>query len=266
MKGISKILVLIVLVVVIVVAGLVYVLSSLDRIVAAAIETYGSKVTQTDVNVSAVSIKLKSGEGSVTGLKVGNPSGFSSPDAFTLGNITMNLDTSTVTKDVVVINRIHISSPHVTYEINKSGQANINVINENIKQLQGTSAPDAAPEKEKSETAVKLMIRQLEIEGGRIDVYIPVKPEPLTAVMPRIEIANLGSGGASPSEIASQMLEVLVKNVGPAVKKVGVEQYLGKSIEEMKGKVQKQIDEKAGEVVNDLSEKAGGAVKKFLGQ
>jgi hypothetical protein len=265
MKGISKILILIILVVIIVVGGVVYVLSSLDRIVASAIETFGSKATQTKVTVSAVKIGIKSGEGSVTGLKVGNPSGFTSPDAFTLGDITVNLDTATVTKDVVVIDRIHISGPHVTYEINEKGQANINVINNNIKQLQGEK-PDTAPKEEKGETAVKLMIRHLEIEEGQIDVHIPVKPEPLTATIPKIEIANLGSGGAPPREIAAQLLSVLVKNVGPAVKQVGVDQYLGKSIEEMKGQVQKQIDEKAGEAVKDLSETAGGAVKKFLGQ
>jgi hypothetical protein len=103
MKGISKILVLIVRVVIIVAGGLVYVLSSLDRIVAAAIQTYGTKATQTAVTVSAVKIKLKSGDGSVTGLKVGNPLGFTSPAAFMLGDITMNLDTSTLTKDVVIV-------------------------------------------------------------------------------------------------------------------------------------------------------------------
>jgi len=266
MKGISKVIVVIALSVIIVVAGVVYILSSLDRIVAAAIETYGSKATQTDVNVSSVSIKLKSGEGAVTGLKVGNPSGFSTSDAFTLGDITMKLDTATVTKDVIVVDRIHIGSPHVTYEINDSGQANINAISKNIKQIQGTGPPETTPKKEKGEPSVKLMIRQFEIEGGRIDVHIPIRSDPLTATLPKIEIANLGSGGAPPREIAAQILSVLVKNVGPAVQKVGVEQYLGKSIEEMKGQVQKHMDEKAGEVVKDLSEKAGGAVKKFLGQ
>lgn len=264
MKGISKILVLILLVVIIVVGGVIYVLSSLDRIVAAAIETYGSKATQTDVKVSDVMIRLKSGEGSVKGLTVGNPSGFTTPDAFTLGDITMDLDTSTVTKDVVVVDLIHIASPHVTYEINESGKANINVINKNIKQLQG--APETAPEKEKSKSAVKLLIRQLEIEDGRIDIHIPVRQEPLTATMPRIEIANLGSGGAPPGEIATQILSVIMKNIGPAVQKAGVEQYLGKSVEEMKDEVRKRIDEKAGEAVEDMTEKAGEAVKKFLGQ
>jgi len=266
MKGISKILVLIVLVVIIVAGGLVYVLSSLDRIVAAAIQKYGSKATQTVVTVSTVSIKLKSGEGSIQGLKVGNPSGFLSPDAFTLGDITVDLDTSTVTKDVVVIDRVHISKPHVTYEINKSGQANINVINQNLKQLGSGAKPAAAPEEEKGETAVKLLIRKLDIEGGRIDVYIPVKEEPLTATMPKIEMTDLGSGGAPPREIAADILSAIVKNVGPAVQKVGVDQYLGKSVEEMKAQAEKQIGEKAGEVVKDLSEKAGGAINKLLGK
>jgi hypothetical protein len=266
MKGISKIVVLIVLVVIILAAGVYYVLSSLDRIVAAAIETYGSKVTQTDVTVSSVAIKLKSGEGSIKGLKVGNPSGFSSPEAFTLGDITVDLDTSTITKDVIVIDRLQITGPHVTYEINKSGQANINVINKNVKQLQGESAPAAAPEEEKGESAVKLMIRKLVIEGGQIEVYIPVKPEPLTVKLPKIDVANLGSGGAPPREIASDILSVILKNVGPAVQKVGVEQYLGKNVEEMKGQLQKQMDEKAGEAVKGMSEKAGEAINKFLGK
>jgi hypothetical protein len=266
MKGISKILVLIVLVVIIVAGGLFYVLSSLDRIVAAAIEKYGSKVTQTEVTVSAVAIKLKSGEGSIKGLKVGNPSGFSSPDAFTLGDITVGLDTSTVTKDVVVINQVLISGPHITYEINKSGQANINIINKNVKQLQGGSAQAAAPDEEKGESAVKLLIRKFVIEGGQIDAYVPVKPEPVTVKLPKIEVADLGSGGAPPREIAAQILSVILKNVGPAVQKAGVEQYLGKSVEEMKGQLQKQMDEKTGEVVKDLSEKAGGAINKLLGK
>jgi hypothetical protein len=266
MKGISKIVVLIVLVVIIVAAGVFYVLSSLDRIVAAAIHTYGSKVTQTDVTVSSVAIKLKSGEGSIKGLKVGNPPGFSSPDAFTLGDITMDLDTSTVTKDVIVIDRVLITSPHVTYEINKSGQANINIINSNVKQFGGGGAPSTAPAEKEGESGVKLLIRKLAIEGGRIDVYIPVKPEPLTATMPKIEVADLGSGGVPPRELAAELLSVLLKNVGPAVKQVGVQQYLGKSVEEMKGQLQKQMNEKAGTAVKELSEKAGEAVNKLLGK
>ena len=54
--GVSVVVLLVVLV------GIVfYVVSSLDSIVAAAIEKYGSQATQTPVQVSAVNIDLKSG-------------------------------------------------------------------------------------------------------------------------------------------------------------------------------------------------------------
>lgn len=262
----KKILIILGVIAVVIIGILIVVLTSLDRIVAAAIEQYGSMATQTDVNVSAVTIKLKSGEGAVKELKIGNPSGFVTSNAFTLGDISIKIDPSTVTKDIVVIDRILISKPHVTYEINDSGKANINVLNQNIKQFQGKGTPETTGHEEKEESKVKLLIRQLEIEGGQVDVHVPVQPEPLTAKMPRIEIANLGSGGASPREIASKILSVLIKNVGPAVAQVGVEKYLGKSVEEMKGRIQKKIDEKATETVEGLSKEAGEAVKKFLGK
>jgi hypothetical protein len=262
----KKMLVILGIIGVIIIAGLIVLFTSLDRIVAAAIERLGSMTTQTDVKVSAVTLKMQSGEGSVKGIHIGNPSGFSTSDAFTLGDISIKIDTSTVTKDVVVIDQILISKPHITYEINDSGQSNIDVINQNIKQLQGKSTPEAAKEKEKDWATVKLLIRKLEIEGSQVDVHIPVKPEPLTVKMPRIELANLGSGGEPPREIAARILSELVKKVGPAVAQVGVEKYLGKSVEEMKGQIQKQIDEKAGETVEGLSGEAGNAVKKFLGQ
>jgi len=67
-------------------------------------------------------------------------------------------------------------------------------------------------------------------------------------------------------EITAEILTVLVKNVGPAVTRIGVEKYLGKSIKEMKGQIQKQIGKKTGEAVEGLSEKAGEELKKLLGK
>ncbi len=262
----KKTLIISVIFAVVVIVVLIVFFTSIDRIVAAAIERYGSLATQTDVQVSDVTIKLQSGEGSVKGLKIGNPSGFSTSYAFTLKDVSIRIDPSTVTKDIVVIDRILVSTPHVVYEINDSGQANINVIHQHIKQFQGRSAPDATGEEKKEESGVKLLIRQLEIEGGRVDVHIPVQPEPLTATMPRIEIANLGSGGAPPREIAARILSVLVQNVGPAVAQSGVERYLGKDLDEMKGQIRQQMEEKAGKAAEGATQKAGETLKKFLGK
>jgi hypothetical protein len=251
----KKTLIILGIIAVILIGVLIVLFTSLDRIVAAAIEHYGSITTQTDVRVSSVNLKLKSGEGSIKALKIANPSGFSTPDAFTLGDLSIKIDPSTVTGDIIVIDRILVSRPHVTYEINDSGRANISVINENIRKSRGKGVQEAKRKEQKGKADVKLLIRRLEIEGSRIDVHLPGQTGPLSAKMQRIEIANLGRGGAPPEEIAAEILSVLVKDAGLAAARAGVEKYLGKSLEEMKGQVQKQIGKEAGK-----------EVKKFLGK
>ncbi|MEW6599442.1 MAG: hypothetical protein AB1499_00585 [Nitrospirota bacterium] len=246
----------------ILIGALVLFLTSLDRIVAAAIEHYGSETTQTGVDVSSVRIKLKSGEGSVRSLKISNPSGFSSPNVFVLEDISVKIDPASVTKDVIIIDRVLVSRPHVTYEINESGRANINAINENVKRSQGKGTK----EKQKDKSGVKLLIRRLEISDGQINVRTPVMKEPMVVKMQRIELTNLGKGGAPPGDIASDIILELVKEAGLAVAQAGVEKYLGKGIDEMKGQLQKQIGSEAGEAVEGLAEQAGEEMKKLLGR
>src|SRR3990172_6817500 len=93
-------------------AALFLLLSGLDRIVAAAIEKYGSEATGTKVGVSSVKIALKGGTGSIRNLSVGNPPGFSEPDAFRLEDISVAMDPGAVTGNPVVIDQVTIlSSP-----------------------------------------------------------------------------------------------------------------------------------------------------------
>ena len=106
------------LVLVIVLTILIYsVFMSLDMIVEAAIETYGSEVTQTSVTVEEVRINVTDGQGIVKGLRVGNPRGFTTDHAFRLGEIHLVLDVGTITKDPVIVKEIRIVKPAVTYEL-----------------------------------------------------------------------------------------------------------------------------------------------------
>ena len=68
--------------IVVIVGASIFLWSSLDKIIEGAIEKYGSEVTQTPVKVSGVKIGLASGEGSISGLSIGNPKGFTDPDIF----------------------------------------------------------------------------------------------------------------------------------------------------------------------------------------
>jgi len=263
-----KILIIIGVVAVIIIGSVIIMLTSLNRIVAAAIERYGSMVTQTKVSVSSVDISLTAGTGSISGLTVGNPSGFSGTEAFQLGNISAKIDTGSITKDMAVIDNITISGPNILYEINESGKSNINIIKKNVQQFQGqgpsgkTENQKKGTEKtgkaEKTEKSVKLLIRKLVIDKGKIDVRIAALDKPLSVPLPTIVLSNIGGkGGASPEEVGAEILTALTNEVGSAASRVGVDKYLGKTIDEItKGMTKGSEPLKA----------VGGTVKKLFGQ
>ena len=85
-----------VVVLLLIAGGLYYFLSSLNELVASAIESSGSEVTGTRVSVSGVDISLREGRGSIRGLRIANPAGFSG-DAVSFSDITIVIDTFSMT-------------------------------------------------------------------------------------------------------------------------------------------------------------------------
>ena len=249
---------------VIVAAGLFLLLSGLDRIVAAAIEKYGSEATGTKVGVSSVRIELKAGTGSIRNLTVGNPPGFSTPAAFRLEDISVALDTGTVTGNPVVIDRVTILAPRIAYEIDKDGRSNIDLLR---KRLSGTS-PGEPSGSASGGPGKKVVVRRLVIERGEIEIRVAALPgKPLSAALPRLELQNLGgAGGSSPGDIARQVLGPLANRVAAAASAEGIGQYLGRGADE----VRKSLEEAAGRQMDapgkDAVKNAGDAVKKLFGK
>jgi uncharacterized protein involved in outer membrane biogenesis len=235
-----------VVVLLVIVIGIVfYAVSSLDSIVAAAIEKYGSQATGTPVRVSAVDIDLRSGQGSVNELSVANPAGFSAPHVFTLGNISTKIDLASITSDPIIIDEISVQTPHVVYEINKSGRSNIAALQDNLAGSGGSGEG-------KSDTAdgegPGLVIRTLVIDSGQIDARVAAMPDKdLSAKLPRIELSNLGEdqGGATARQIAEQVTSAVLERVGPAVADLGLDQYLGQSVEQAKEQLEGKLKDKA---------------------
>jgi uncharacterized protein involved in outer membrane biogenesis len=226
MKRSRKALIIVAVLAIVVAAALALLWTNVDRIVKAAIERYGSQATKTAVRVSQVTIRLASGEGAIAGLTVANPRGFSSPHVFRLGSISTRIDTRTVASSPIVIDEVRISAPEVVYEMDASGSSNINALKRNI---QGLAAE--APEKKKAGAReTKLRIRRLVIESGRIDVRVPSLSEK-TLTLRRIELSNIGArSGATPGQVAEQVLTALAEEVGREVARAGAEWHLRKGI------------------------------------
>ncbi len=249
----KKVLIGVAALLVVVIGGLVFVWSNLDELVKSAIETYGSEATKTTVSVAEVKLKLENGEAMISGLKVGNPSGFSDPNIFELGMISTRIDTSTINQNPIVIDEIIISAPAVVYEINQSGVSNVDVLKKNLGAgSAGGGESSAAGDSTSGDSGgeeLKMVIRKLVVEGSSAKVRIAALGNREQSVkLPRIQLTDVGrkSGGATAAEVAQILSSKMLGNVKGSVARLGVEKYIGKSAEDIKQQMMKQVEPKSG--------------------
>ena len=241
-----------------VIGVLIYgVYTSLDSIVKAAIEDYGSKITQTTVTLDEVKISLTDGQGAIRGLSVGNPEGFSTDHSFQLGEIQLALDVGTITGDPIVVKEILIDKPAVTYELGPDG-SNVDAIQRNVQAYMG---PGDSSKGDTSE-GPKLVIETLSIKGGEVNVKTTVLTEQeLSTKLPDIHVKDIGKekGGTSPGEVAKQIMAHLTKGVGSAVATLNLDKLGDAATEVAKEKLEGGVEGASG-AVKETSEE----LKKLL--
>jgi len=216
--------------------------SVLNQGIIHAVEKFGPKVTQTPVRLDEVDVSILSGTGSLKGLYIGNPEKFKSENIFALGQIDLDIDTSTLLSDQIIINKIHIKAPEISYE--KS------LISSNLKELLDNIEAFTEPSEEKptadetAETAPKkqVIITQLVIEDGTI--YLAALGVGQSVPLPRIEMENVGEGKSIPKVIELVLTEV-VKSIGPAIANSGV------LLKETGQKTLKSVTDQSIEKVNE---------------
>jgi hypothetical protein len=182
----------------------VYFMTNINSIVQGALEKYGSQVTQTDVSVYGVRISLRTGEGEISGVRIGNPKSFIAARAMDIGNLSMKLDTGTLGgTQPIVIEKIDIESPSVTYEVNAKGSSNLQALQSNIQ-----SASAGKKSTENSGPARQVIIRDLYIRNGEVKVtHSLLKGREVSGNLPLIHLENIGGkDGASPQQIAQKVL------------------------------------------------------------
>src|SRR3954468_2402915 len=122
--------------VIILLVGYFVVAYSMGSIVKAGVNKVGPSITQSKVELADAKISPLTGAGTLTGLAVGNPQGWSDRNAFSLGKVAINLEPKSVFKDTIVINEIIIDQPEFLYET-KIVTSNIKDLLKNIEQSIG---------------------------------------------------------------------------------------------------------------------------------
>ena len=210
----KKIAIGVVVLLLLIAGGAYYLFSNLDSIIKAEIEKYGTEATQADVKLDSVKLSITSGEGALNGLTVGNPKGFTTPRALSLGSIAVKLDTSSVSgSGPIVIKEIDIEKPQVTYEVASNGDSNLQTIEKNAMAFGGASGGGGSGSGGAGGSGGgqerKLVITDLYIRDGEIGVsHALLQGKMLTAPLPAIHLTNIGKdkGGATPGQVTEQVL------------------------------------------------------------
>ena len=199
-------------------SGLYLLASNINSIVKTAVEEGGTMVTGVSVKLDKSNIDLTNQRGALMGLSVANPSGFNTSYAFNFGAIGLDLGEGS-TASVLVIDKVVIDKPEITYEIGSS-ESNIDAIQKNIDRfvsVAGNDSPSSSPSDGKG---IKMIIKDLYIRDGKINVSASLmQGKTITTNLPEIHLKDIGkkSGGASAGQVAEQLIAAISKNAGGAV-------------------------------------------------
>jgi uncharacterized protein involved in outer membrane biogenesis len=251
----SLIIILVVLVVAVaIVAGLF-----LNKIVKAGIETVGPKITQVSVKVDAVNLSLLTGSAKIDGLVVGNPEGYTTSQAISVGVVAVGVNPLSVLSDKIVVRSIEVRSPEITFEGSPFSGNNLTKIRDNVNGAP-TPTPSQLPSTNQatrvaaSQAGRKFEVDDFLISGAKVHVNLTgvgMAVKEVTLPLPDIHLTDLGKGndGIMATDLTRRVLDALTA----ATIKV---------VAENASNLGKDAEKAVGSDVNKITRGLGGFLKK----
>lgn len=204
------------IIIVALVAFILLTLSNLGPLVKKTVNTMGPQITKTNVEVADVSIAIFSGEAKIKGFILGNPKGFKSAHAMKVGSIQVDIDEGSITKNPIVINKIEIVAPEITYE-KISGSDNFQAL---LKNIQKSSASEKKSQEksgsDQEKPGKKIVINNFIVKNGKVNLTMAaLGGKEITASLPDIHLKDIGKdkAGATPAEAFEQVFASLYKSI-----------------------------------------------------
>lgn len=195
---------------------------SLDHIVKRAIERYVPDIIGAPVALDEAKLSPTAGTGALRGLRIGNPKGFRAPHAATVGTVEIALAPDSVTKNVVLINRILVASPSIVYEPGNAG-SNFDVMQRNAARYVGAGDSGKPPR--------KLIVESLAIRNARVTYAPPVGRGSATIEfkLPDIHLRDIGKnrGGVTSGELTKIVVDALAARIAEVLARTATQRGLG---------------------------------------
>jgi hypothetical protein len=182
----------------------------LGSIVTAGVNRFAPMLVHTRVRLVAARISPLTGRGTLFGLVVGNPPGWSSDKAFAMETIRIEASPSSLFGDHIVVKEILIDKPEFVYET-KFVSSNIGELLKNIDSAasDGTTAQAAT----KGGKPIKFEVRHFRLQNGHVTVG--VGSTAIRLPMPVIDLTGLGveEGGITADQLALAVMRSVTAGV-----------------------------------------------------
>lgn len=219
-----------------------------------ALETEGTSATQTGVSVEDVNLSIMGGSLSLSGLKLANPDGYTTPEALSLGKVSAKVDRNSLFSDQIVVDQISLDAPSITFERGKE-MSNL----EKIKQAIDQYLPATPDQQEPTKT---VLIRELLINGAKLNYNLKPGAKIRSLTLPDTRVENIG--GTDGSGVSYQVaVEQIVDQMAPVVMR---ELAKAEGVDAVKGLIKDKSQ--LGDLLQDgdggVKEKLEGKAKKAL--
>ncbi len=246
-----KFLASIVVVILLICGGALWFLASgsLNDYIKVQIETVGTEITGQKVSVNSVDVQLTQGAGSILGVNLANPKAYTAPHALSLGEVTLDIDVNSLTKDPIIIDAIIIKDPQAFVQFTEAGDANLKDILDTIKaNLPSESAKSPKKDHESNDEGPKLSITKVVLVGTALTVDLSaLGNKEHKAKLPDIILENIGgSKGLPASELGGVIVKEALSAIWKETKKVHKKQLIEKSKNKLIDKAKKKFTDLFG--------------------
>lgn len=163
--------------------------------------------TGTPFSLDGIGINPYTGKYRITNLNLGNPKDYPVPTAFSVSNVLVDVEMSSLFTDTIHIREITIEAPYVSY-VSKDGTNNFEWIGAHAAAKAGPKEEEEEKAEEEKGPGKKVVIDKLTIAGTWVKLKIlPEMP------IPTITLTDIGKekGGATWSEVGNQLMEAVMK-------------------------------------------------------
>src|ERR1043166_7289057 len=203
---------------------------TLGAIIKKGVETTAPQITKTDVKLNSVTLSLFSGSGKIKGFVLGNPQGFKTPSAISVGTANLALEPKSLFGDKIIIRDITVDAPEITWESDLTA-VTLKKILSNIEESSGGGAKasdtnqPAPAAKTESGPGKKLEVDNFLIKNAKVHVNVnaPVIGQQTANVnIPEIHLTNMGTNaeGITAAELSKKILAAIVEKSAQEAEKV----------------------------------------------